>query len=96
MDPSGPSFFKSEDRAGEGVDILTSFCDGVNTVFPGKYKDPTDHPMYQYISKYSKSETPGAGGEYDQVTLELNDLSEHRKNMLNCEEIFTHYLRECS
>lgn len=73
---------------------------------------PKTHPMHQYINQFSFSITPSGGPEgnetemssagdpshstFKDITTQLTTMSEPRKNMLNCEELFSIYLRECS
>jgi hypothetical protein len=70
------------------------------------------HPLYQYLSKFSFDTTPGDPSEgneqeyktdgeliekkFKDISHEINGMTEPRKNMLNCEELFAIYLRECS
>lgn len=34
--------------------------------------------------------------KFKEMSLEIMNMSEPRKNMLNCDELFSIYLRECS
>ena len=68
--------------------------------------------MFAYLNKYSYNQTPGGPQEHNEteiktdedsrkikfkdLTQEIQCMTEPRKNMLNCEELMSIYLRECS
>jgi len=62
---------KSEGRSGGPIDPLTSFKEVFNELYGGlddrKYREPHDHPLFEYLAKFKFSETPGMGmEEYDE------------------------------
>jgi hypothetical protein len=57
-DPSGEVFFRSEDKAGGPTDPLSGFEDCVYAIFKGKYTSYTNHPMYEYLQRFSHKVTP--------------------------------------
>ena len=63
------------------------------------------YPLYEYLSKYSHRITPMGGASDEPVSEhgtksakdvknEISSLAETKRNMMNCEQIFTLYLRE--
>jgi hypothetical protein len=123
LDPTGDMFLKGEDKRGGPSDPIAGYEESVNMLFPGIYKDYTEHPMQEWIKQYSFAATPGAplpdrtkteSGMADNqdmkdeapvtpirktfrdVSKEISYMSESKKNMMNCNEIFVIYLRECS
>jgi hypothetical protein len=63
------------------------------------------YPLYEYLSKYSHRITPMSGAVDEpvsekgtksslEVRAEIANLAETKRNMMNCEQIFTLYLRE--
>ena len=68
------------------------------------------HPMYPYLNQFSYQNTPGGSNEgneteiktdhgvrtFKEVSIDITGMTEPRKNMLNCDELFAIYLRECS
>ena len=58
LDPTGEMFLRAENRCGGPSDPMHSFEESLNELFPGVYKNITDHPLYPYISSYSFATTP--------------------------------------
>lgn len=65
------------------------------------------YPLYEYLSRYSHRITPMGGASDEPVSEhgtksakdvknEISSLAETKRNMMNCEQIFTLYLREFS
>ena len=67
--------------------------------------------MVPYLERYSYQSTPGGPDEgatktedgqdgpltkFKKLTLDIQNMTEPKKNMLNCEELFCIYLREVS
>ena len=108
VDPTNENFMKSEDKAGGPTDPCFGFVELVKEIYENsenpkneKYLDtPKQHPLYEYLAKYSHSVTP-MGGAADapipessianglktqkEVNREYNLLTESRKNMMNCD-----------
>ena len=59
VDPTGEMFLKSEEKAGGPTDPIHTFDESVNTLFPSKYTDYTQHPMYPCLAQFSFKVTPG-------------------------------------
>ena len=51
-------FLRAENRIGGPTDPITGYQDSVNLLFPGKYSEYTQHPMYEYISLFCFGATP--------------------------------------
>jgi hypothetical protein len=49
---------RSEDKIGGPTDPLAGFEDCINQLFPGKYLSYTQHPMYEFLHKFSHKVTP--------------------------------------
>ena len=105
-DPNSDMFMKVPEKLGGPTDPFTGFEETVASLFPSRYPDFTQHPMFVFLSQYSFKSTPIGPSEQERylpgrrffrdVTREINSYSENKKNMLNCEQIFTIYLREYS
>lgn len=66
--------------------------------------------MYNYLNQFSYMVTPGGNNEgneteiktdhgaknFKDVSIDITGMTEPRKNMLNCDELFAIYLRESS
>ena len=53
LDPTGEMFLRAENRCGGPTDPVYSFEESIQFLFPGKYKDMTQHPMYAYMQSYA-------------------------------------------
>ena len=49
LDPTSELFLKNENRDGGPTDPVNSFIENVNLLFPDKYSDPSQHPMFKYM-----------------------------------------------
>lgn len=102
---------KSDDKAGGPTDPLSGFEDCIQALFPGKFISYTSHPMYEHLHRFShkvtpmpppdnpddpKDNAPALRRSFITVSRDLYQMAENKKNMLNCEQIFTLYLREFS
>lgn len=108
-DPSGEIFFRSEEKAGGPTDPLSGFEESVYALFKTKYSSYTQHPMFEYLQRFSHKVTPmpsndegepqpgmGLRRNFVHIGRDLYQMPENKKNMLNCDQIFTLYVRECS
>ena len=99
-------FMKSEEKTGGPTDPIHGFEEVVQLLFKSKYADYTQHPLYESIQKYSFKVTPmpppegqdngGLRRTFRDVSRDICQMPENKRNMLNCEQIFTLYLREFS
>lgn len=112
LDPTGDLFLRTEQREGGPIDPMTTFEDNVNLLFRDKFPNgPTSHPMYPYLNQFSFHNTPGGPMEtneteikqdceakknFKEISQEILGMTEPKKNMLNCDELMSIYLRECS
>lgn len=53
-------------------------------------------PSDQNDGDFINSSANGGKMKFKEQSLEILNMSEPRKNMLNCDELFAVYLRECS
>ena len=64
-------FLRAENRVGGPTDPMAGFEESINLLFPGRYRLFTEHPMHEFISKFSFGRTPLAfGPESDQTKTE--------------------------
>ena len=103
LDPTSELFLRHEHREGGPTDPLHSFAQNISLLFADKFQAPDLHPMYQVMKTFAFETTPGQNEDedmerpkYKDVSYELSQMAEPRKNMLNCEHLFSLYLRECS
>ena len=50
IDPSGPLYMKTEDKAGGPTDPIYSFEENLDLLFGSRYPDYTQHPMFSYLT----------------------------------------------
>jgi hypothetical protein len=53
MDPTGEMFLRTESRTGGPTDPYHSFEENVKLLFGGRFKDPKDHPMREYLYSFA-------------------------------------------
>jgi len=64
LDPTGEMFLRAETRTGGPADPIHGFDDAVKLLFGEKYTDPSEHPLYSYLSSFGFNRTPqGPAGE---------------------------------
>ncbi|CDW73448.1 UNKNOWN [Stylonychia lemnae] len=111
-DPNSNLFMYTPEKAGGPTDIMTGFHEMAKLILGERLSDTSLHPMHSIMSLFSFTVTPsGLDNEvaeqgaqkakqlrktFHDVTKDIRIYPEGKKNMLNCEQIFTLYLREFS
>lgn len=88
---------------------MNSFEECVKELFAAKFPDYTQHPMFEFLQRHSFKVTPlppedssettqsmGIRKNFRDVSRDYFQMPENKKNMLNCDQIFTLYLRDIS
>lgn len=71
----------------------------VSLRFSKQFPDFKEHPLYQALSKFDFSQTPGGPEEVgapDDLTNNFSLMGPGQRNLLDCNDLFALYLRKVS